>query len=72
MLCLGRSTTMFVIGRLLQGFSASIVWITGLALLVDTVGSEQIGETMGIVSLAYSVGILIAPLLGGVVYAGWG
>ena len=72
MLCIGTSITILVIGRLLQGLSAAVVWTTGLALLVDTVGKEEVGQTMGIISMAYSIGILIGPLLGGVVYASRG
>lgn len=40
----------------------------GQALLVDTVGQKEIGQTLGWVSLSMSMGVLIAPLLGGVVY----
>ena len=69
MLMLGRSLPLFLIGRMIQGFSAAIVWVASLALLVDTIGQKDIGQTMGIVSLIYSVGVLIAPLIGGVVYA---
>jgi MFS family permease len=72
MLCIGTSIAILVVGRLLQGLSAAVVWTTGLALLVDTVGQEEIGQTMGIISMAYSIGILIGPLLGGVVYASSG
>ena len=72
MLCIGTSITILVVGRLLQGLSAAVVWTTGLALLVDTVGEEEVGQTMGIISMAYSIGILIGPLLGGVVYASSG
>ena len=68
MLCLGKSIAVLVIGRLLQGTSASIVWVAGLALLVDTVGQEKIGQNMGILILAMTGGALIAPLLGGIVY----
>ena len=69
MLCVGTSIGILVAGRLLQGASAAIVWTVGLALLVDTVGKGQVGEAMGIVSLSYTTGVLVAPLLGGVVYA---
>lgn len=54
---------------MLQGFSAAIVWTVGLALLADTVGHDTIGQAMGYVSLSMSVAVLVAPLLGGVVYA---
>jgi MFS family permease len=72
MLCIGTSIAILVVGRLLQGFSAAVVWTTGLALLVDTVGNDDVGQTMGIISMAYSIGILVGPLLGGVVYASSG
>lgn len=72
MLCIGTSIATLVVGRLLQGLSAAVVWTTGLALLVDTVGKADVGQTMGIISMAYSIGILVGPLLGGVVYASSG
>jgi MFS family permease len=69
MLCVGSSIGVLVAGRLLQGLSAAVVWTVGLALLVDTVGQKEIGQVMGYVSLSVSIAILVAPLLGGVVYA---
>jgi len=53
----------------LQGISAAIVWTVGLALLADTVGHDTIGQSMGFVTMSMSVAVLVAPLLGGVVYA---
>jgi MFS family permease len=68
MLMLARALWLLVLGRILQGFSAAIVWTVGQALLVDTVGQKQIGQTLGWLSLSMSLGVLIAPVLGGVVY----
>ena len=68
MLCFGHNIGVLLAGRLLQGVSAAIVWTVGLALLVDTVGRNEVGQVMGFVSIAMSVAILVAPLLGGVVY----
>ncbi|KAL8731847.1 MAG: hypothetical protein Q9166_003131 [cf. Caloplaca sp. 2 TL-2023] len=68
MLCFGHNIGVLVAGRLLQGISAAIVWTVGLALLVDTVGQKEIGQVMGYISISMSVSILVAPLLGGVVY----
>lgn len=59
---------MLIVGRILQGLSAAIVWTVGQALLVDTVGQKDIGQILGYVSISMSVGILLAPLLGGIVY----
>ncbi|KAM7200162.1 Major facilitator superfamily domain containing protein [Rhypophila sp. PSN 637] len=67
LLCLAKSVALLVLGRLLQGLSAAIVWTVGLALLVDTVGRD-IGQAMGWVSIAMAVGLLIAPVIGGAIY----
>lgn len=68
LLCLAKSVALLIVGRLLQGLSAAIVWTVGLALLVDTVGRD-IGQAMGWVSIAMAVGLLVAPVIGGAVYA---
>ncbi|KAK5661272.1 hypothetical protein OQA88_11166 [Cercophora sp. LCS_1] len=71
LLCLGTSVALLVVGRLLQGLSAAVVWSVGLALMVDTMG-RQVGKSMGFVSIAMSVGLLISPVIGGAVYAAAG
>jgi MFS family permease len=68
LLCIGSSIGLFIAGRILQGASGAVVWIVGMAILVDTVGSENIAHYMGFVSTAMSLGILCGPLLGGVIY----
>lgn len=72
MLCFARTVALLVIGRLLQGLSASCLWVIGTALIVDTVGEKEIGQTLGWVGISMSLGILISPLLGGVVYGAAG
>lgn len=69
MLCVGDNIGIFAAGRVLQGISAAVVWVVGLALLVDTVGPDNIGTAMGYVGLSMSLSYLCAPLLGGVVFA---
>lgn len=68
-ICLGKSIAVLAIGRVLQGISASVPWVVGLSLMVDTVGSEGIGQAMGYVGLSMSMAMLVAPLLGGIVFA---
>ncbi|KAF2627672.1 MFS transporter-like protein [Macroventuria anomochaeta] len=68
LLQIGNSTGILIAGRVLQGASAAVVWVIGLALLADTVPQENLAQAMGYVSLGMSLGILIAPLLGGVVF----
>jgi MFS family permease len=69
LLCVGRSVGVLIAGRILQGVSAAVAWVVGLALLVDTLGAEQLGMAMGYVGLALSLALLLAPLLGGIVFA---
>lgn len=64
-----KASWIFVISRLLQGFSAAITYTVGLALLVDTVGRNNIGTWMGTAMSSSSFGLIVSPLLGGVVYA---
>ena len=68
MLFLGRSLPVLVIARILQGLSAAVVWTIGLALLLETVGPENLGKTIGSVFSFISIGPLLAPVLGGVLY----
>jgi MFS family permease len=44
------------------------VWTVGIALMVDTVGKEGLGQAIGYVSMSLSVGTMAGPLLGGVLY----
>ncbi|KAJ4988122.1 MFS amine [Stagonosporopsis vannaccii] len=68
LLQIGNSTGILVAGRVLQGASAAVVWVIGLALLADTVPQENLAQAMGYVSLGMSLGTLVSPLLGGVVF----
>lgn len=60
---------MLVAARFLQGSSSGIVFTVGLALLADTVGRDEVGQWLGFVLSGLSVGLMIAPFLGGIVYA---
>ena len=64
MLCLGDSVGMLVTARILQGCSASVVWVVGLTLLVDTVGPEQVGNALGTTMLGSSIAVMVGPALG--------
>lgn len=60
---------MLLISRLFQGLSAAVTYTVGLALLVDTVGRDNIGQWMGTALSSSSFGLIVSPLLGGIVYA---
>lgn len=68
LLQVGSSISFLVVGRILQGLSAAVVWVVGLALLVDTVGPREIGLAMGWIGTSMSVAQVAAPALGGVVF----
>jgi MFS family permease len=72
MLTAGSSLGLLITGRFLQGLSAAVVWTVGLALLSDTISKEDIGQAMGYIAAATSIGSLLGPLLGGIVYANAG
>ncbi|KAK8249963.1 major facilitator superfamily domain-containing protein [Phyllosticta capitalensis] len=65
---LGQSILALTIARALQGLSAAVVWVVGLALLVETVGSENMGAVIGSIYSLMTVGGLISPVLGGALY----
>ena len=67
-----QSILWLVVARILQGMAAAVVWTVGMALLMDTVGSENLGEALGTVFSITSVGELIAPVVGGVAYERFG
>lgn len=60
---------MFIAGRICQGISAAVVWSVGLALLVDTVDEDETGQMLGTTGIAMGLGLLLAPLLGGIVFS---
>ncbi|KAI1763126.1 MFS transporter-like protein [Hypoxylon sp. FL1150] len=68
MLALGRSIPVLYVARVLQGVSAAVVWTIGLAMILDTVGPENLGKTIGSVFSFISIGQLMAPVIGGILY----
>ena len=66
--CLGKSVYVVFASRLLQGLSSAAVYAVGLALLVDTVGLEEVGKWMGFALSSSSIGLVVSPVLGGLVY----
>jgi MFS family permease len=69
LLAIGTNVGLWVAGRILQGASAGMLWVVCLALLTDTVGLAGIGQAVGVIGVPMSIGPIVGPLLGGVVYA---
>ena len=65
---LGRTKWILLVGRLVQGSSSAIVHTVGTAILADTVGEGGTGPAMGFVTLSIAVGVLLGPVLGGILY----
>lgn len=51
LLLLGQTVAVLALARILQGISAAVVWTVGLALVLDTVGPNNLGKTIGSVRL---------------------
>ena len=68
LLCIGSSLGFWIAGRLFQGAAGAVVWVVGVALMADAVGRDGLGQAIGYMSMAASVGTLGGPLLGGVLY----
>ncbi|KAI0530015.1 major facilitator superfamily domain-containing protein [Xylaria digitata] len=68
MLALGNNIAVLVAARILQGLSAAVVWTIGLAMVLDTVGPRNLGKVIGSIFSFISVGELLAPVIGGVLY----
>ena len=41
--CVARAPGLLVLGRVLQGLAASVIYTAGLALVADAVGADEIG-----------------------------
>nr|AVY05509.1 MFS membrane transportor [Nodulisporium sp.] len=68
LLLVGRTIPVLLVARVLQGISAAIVWATGMALLLETVGPENLGKSIGTIFGFITFGTLAAPITGGILY----
>lgn len=68
LLLLGQTVAVLAVARVLQGISAAVVWTVGLALVVDTIGPDNLGKTLGSLFGCISTGELVSPVLGGILY----
>ncbi|KAH7099560.1 MFS general substrate transporter [Auriculariales sp. MPI-PUGE-AT-0066] len=59
---------MMFMARVLQGASTAVVAVISFSLLCDTVPEEQIGQQLGYSMAGFSLGLIIATPIGGVLY----
>ncbi|PVG02160.1 MFS general substrate transporter [Serendipita vermifera] len=57
---------LMVLARVIQGASSAVVWMLSFALLCDTVPEEIIARQLGIVMMGMTLGLLVAPPIGGI------
>jgi MFS family permease len=57
-----------VLARIVQGTSGAATWSAGLALIADTFGPSERGVRLGTAMAIMSVGTLLGPVVGGIVY----
>ncbi|KAL8779687.1 MAG: hypothetical protein Q9213_006812, partial [Squamulea squamosa] len=67
-IALTRHIIILLIARILSGLSTAVVCTVGYAILFDVVSSAKIGQALGFVSMSQSLGLLVGPALGGVLY----
>ncbi|KAK3190956.1 hypothetical protein K4F52_002904 [Lecanicillium sp. MT-2017a] len=46
-LCFSVTIGMMMVGRIAQGLSGALIWSVGLAMIIDSVDRDKIGEAMG-------------------------
>ncbi|GBB98348.1 hypothetical protein RclHR1_00320043 [Rhizophagus clarus] len=70
---IANSYWQLVIARMAQGAAGGASWTLSLAMLADRFGSgPRLGVVMGTVLSANTLGAIIGPLIGGVLYQYWG
>ncbi len=67
-LSLGSTLTAYLISRFIQGASSTVVHIVGMAILADTAGTDDVGLAMGFVDMSSALGLILGPVLGGILY----
>jgi multidrug resistance protein len=65
---LSANVYVLIAARIIQGMSGAATWSAGLALLADTYGPEERGGKLGLAMSVMSVGMLLGPVTGGLIY----
>ncbi|KAI8347931.1 major facilitator superfamily domain-containing protein [Mortierella sp. GBAus27b] len=58
----------FLMARLLQGMAGGSVWTLGLALITDIFPAKTLGVQMGKALIGHTLGLMMGPPLGGILY----
>ena len=68
----GRTFSLLVAGRFVQGASAASVHTVGIALLADVFADGGMGFIRGVVDLSMALVTVAGPVMGGLIYQGLG
>lgn len=73
LIALSRSGMMLILIRVLQGFGASMIFATGMAILVSVYPASERGRVLGINVAAVYLGLSTGPFFGGIIteHLGW-
>jgi MFS family permease len=63
-----NSVAWYVVARVLQGAATAMVSVAGLSIVTDTVDQASLGQMIGYIGTAMTLGFMSGPLLGGLVY----
>lgn len=63
-----RSMWLYLVGRLIQGVSAALVWTVGLAIIADSGDAENMAFLMSFPGIGNAMGVFLGPFIGGVSY----
>ena len=69
---LAVSTTAIIIIRAAQGALSAGLYPSAMGMVGDLMPENQRGRWVGILSASYAAGFIFGPLLGGILYDGWG
>ncbi|OKP12189.1 hypothetical protein PENSUB_2272 [Penicillium subrubescens] len=63
-----HSVPWYMAARALQGAATAMVTVAGLAIVTDAVDKRKLGQMIGYVGTAMTLGFVSGPLLGGIVF----
>jgi DHA1 family multidrug resistance protein-like MFS transporter len=69
---LASSTTVFIVIRALEGGLTAGLFPAAMGVVADIAREDERGRWIGIVMGSYGAGFILGPIVGGVLYDGWG
>jgi MFS family permease len=67
-----RTYPLMILARMLQGSASAVAWTVGLAVLADTLPTDQLGVAMGTIGSVVSFAMVSSPVIGGAIFHAFG